>query len=55
MFRLVQFDHVPKTGTGVVPDMFVGPTVESSRKDIDRKMEFVNQLIREKKVGTNFK
>ncbi len=55
MFRLVQFDHVPKTGTGVVPDIYVGPTVESSRKDIDRKMEFVKQLIIEKKAGTNFK
>jgi hypothetical protein len=55
MFRLVQFDHVPKTGTGVVPDIYVGPTVESSRKDIDRKMEFVKQLIREKKADTNSK
>ena len=47
-FRLVQYNHVEKTGTGVVPDIYVGPTVESSRKDIDRKMEFVKQLIREK-------
>ncbi|MDB5200393.1 MAG: peptidase [Chitinophagaceae bacterium] len=48
MFRLVQYQHVPKTGTGVVPDFYVGPTVESSRKDIDRKMEFVKQLVKEK-------
>jgi C-terminal processing protease CtpA/Prc len=49
MFRLVQYQHVGKTGTGVVPDIYIGPTVESSRKDIDRKMEFVKQLIKEKK------
>jgi hypothetical protein len=55
MFRLVQYEHSPQTGTGVVPDIYIGPTVESSRKDIDRKMEFVKQLIIEKKAGTNSK
>ncbi len=48
MFRLVQYQHSPKTGTGVVPDIYVGPTVESSRKDIDRKMEFAKELIKQK-------
>ena len=48
VFRLVQYNHIIKTGTGVIPDIYVGPTVESSRKDIDRKMEFVKQLIKEK-------
>ncbi len=52
MFRLVQYEHPPKTGTGVVPDIYIGPTVESSRKDIDRKMEFVKQLIKEKNTST---
>ncbi len=51
MFRLVQYEHSPKTGTGVVPDFYIGPTIESSRKDIDRKMEFVKQLIKEKNVS----
>lgn len=55
MFRLVQYQHVPKTGIGVVPDIYVGPTVEGSRKDIDRKMEFVKQLIKEKDSGANSK
>jgi hypothetical protein len=55
VFRLVQYNHVPKTGTGVAPDIYVGPTVESSRKDIDRKMEFVKQLIKEKSVHANSK
>jgi C-terminal processing protease CtpA/Prc len=50
MFRLVQYQHVAKTGTGVIPDVYVGPTVESSRKDIDRKMEMVKQLIKKKNL-----
>ena len=49
MFRLVQYQHIPKTGTGVIPDIYVGPTVESARRDIDRKMEVVKQLIERKK------
>jgi C-terminal processing protease CtpA/Prc len=48
VFRLVQYQHVAKTGTGVIPDIYVGPTVESSRKDIDRKMEVVKELIQQK-------
>ena len=48
MFRLVQYQHIPTKGTGVVPDIYVGPTVESMRKEIDRKMEFVKQMIKEK-------
>lgn len=48
MFRLVQYQHPPKTGTGIIPDIYIGPTVESTRKDTDRKMEFVNKLIKEK-------
>jgi hypothetical protein len=48
MFRLVQFQHVPKTGTGVIPDIYIGPTVESTAKEIDRKMVFVKDLIRQK-------
>jgi C-terminal processing protease CtpA/Prc len=48
MFRLVQYQHVPKTGTGVIPDIYIGPTVESTAKEIDRKMVFVKDLIRQK-------
>lgn len=48
MFRLVQYQHTPKTGTGVIPDIYIGPTVESSKKDIDRKMEYVKELIKQK-------
>ncbi|MGI8581139.1 MAG: S41 family peptidase [Chitinophagaceae bacterium] len=55
MFRLVQYQHGPKTGTGVVPDIYVGPSVEAIRKDIDRKMEVVKQLIKEKNMESNSK
>ena len=48
MFRLVQYNHVPEKGTGVIPDIYIGPTVEASRKNSDRKMEVVEQMIREK-------
>ena len=49
MFRLVQYQHVSKKGTGVEPDIYIGPTVEASKKDIDRKMEAVKDLIKNKK------
>ena len=51
-FKLVQYNHVAQKGTGVVADFYVGPTIESSVKGIDRKMEFVNKLILDK---TKFK
>lgn len=50
LFRLVQYQHVPKTGTGVLPDIYVGPTVEAMRKDIDRKMDVVKEMIKEKSI-----
>ncbi len=50
MFKLVQYQHIPIKGTGVVPDIYVGPTVDGLRKDIDRKMEFVKQMIHEKET-----
>lgn len=48
MFRLVQYNHIPKTGTGVMPDVYVGPTVEGARRELDLKMETVKKLVKEK-------
>ena len=45
LFKLVQYNHTPKNGKGVAPDIYVPPTVEAVRKNIDRKMEYVKQLI----------
>ncbi len=44
-FRIVQYNHIPKDGRGVMPDIYIGPTVESVRKGEDRKMLFVKELI----------
>jgi hypothetical protein len=45
-FRIVQYNHVPKDGRGVVPDIYIGPTVESVRKGEDRKMMMVKEMIK---------
>ena len=45
-FKIVQFDHVAKNGRGVAPDIFIPPTVEGVRKNIDRKMEIVKGIIK---------
>ncbi|MEO5892377.1 MAG: S41 family peptidase [Ferruginibacter sp.] len=46
LFKLVQYNHVPKDGRGVAPDIFIPPTVEGVRQNIDRKMEIVKGMIR---------
>lgn len=50
-FKIVQFNHVPKNGRGVFPDIFIPPTVEGVRKNIDRKMEIVKGLIKERSAA----
>ena len=44
-FRLVQYNHIPVKGTGILPDIVVNPTVEDVRNNIDRKMEVVKEMI----------
>jgi len=53
MFRLVQYHHVSIKGTGVMPDVFVGPTVESTKNNIDRKMAAVKDMIKERSQKQN--
>lgn len=45
LFRLIQYNHIPKDGRGVMPDLFVPPTIENVRKGIDGKMKKVTGLI----------
>ena len=45
LFRLVQYNHVPKTGSGVVPDWYIGTSYESLIKGTDHKMEEVRSYI----------
>lgn len=47
LFRLVQFQDAPKTGRGVTPDVYVGPTVDAVTRGKDLKMEMVRNLIRD--------
>ena len=45
MFRLVQYQHGPKDGKGVTPDVYVGPSGVAAVNSIDIKMKAVMQLI----------
>jgi hypothetical protein len=44
-FRLVQYNHVAQKGTGVLPDVFISPTLNDVRNNVDRKMEVVKEII----------
>jgi len=46
LFKIVQYRHVPQTGTGIIPDIAVPPTTEGVIRRIDRKMNFVKEMIR---------
>lgn len=45
LFRLVQYNHVPKTGTGVVPDWYIGTSYDALIKGYDYKMEVLRERI----------
>ncbi len=47
-FRLVQYHHIAERGTGVIPDVYVGPNVKDIRNQVDSKIEKVKALIKEK-------
>ncbi|MBC7936871.1 MAG: peptidase S41 [Rhizobacter sp.] len=45
LFRLVQYNHIPKTGTGVVPDWYIGTSYDALLKGYDHKMREVRDRI----------
>jgi hypothetical protein len=47
-FRLVQYKHIPMKGTGVIPDVYIGPVLKDAVNEIDTKMERVKKMIAEK-------
>jgi hypothetical protein len=47
-FKLVQYQHIPVKGTGVLPDIFVGPNWRDILKGVDTKIEKVKEIIQEK-------
>ena len=53
LFRLVQFNHVPKDGHGVIPDIYIGPNYEALVKGFDKKMQVVMEIIKEKNARGN--
>jgi len=44
-FRLVQYNHIAKKGTGIPPDILVNPTVKDILSNTDSKMEVVKEMI----------
>ncbi len=44
-FRIVQYSHVPKDGRGVVPDIYIGPSLEALKRNEDKKMMVVKEMI----------
>jgi len=47
-FRLVQYQHISEKGTGVIPDIYIGPAWRDILNDVDTKLETVKKLIEEK-------
>lgn len=47
-FRLVQYQHVPVKGTGVFPDIYVGPNWRDILHGVDTKIQKVRKLIADK-------
>ena len=45
VFRLVQYDHVSVKGTGVIPDIYIGPNWRDILKGVDTKVERVKEII----------
>lgn len=51
LFRLVQYNHVPKDGRGIAPDIYIGPNYDALLKGVDYKMKFVMDMIKAKRTG----
>jgi len=48
LYRVVQYKHVPKTGTGVLPDWYIGTSYEALIKGYDYKMsEVIKRIMHE--------
>ncbi len=45
LFRLVQYNHQPKTGSGIPPDIYVGTSYEALLKGYDKKLQVTREMI----------
>ena len=43
-FRLVQYHHIADKGTGVIPDVYIGPVLKDVINGTDTKMERVKKM-----------
>lgn len=53
LFRLVQYNHIPEKGSGIVPDIYIGTSYEALLKGYDKKMRVVRELILSKEVQSS--
>lgn len=53
LFRLVQYNHVPKNGLGVMPDIYVGTSYEALMKGQDKKMMVVMEMIKDRRSASH--
>lgn len=44
-FRLVQYQHIAVKGTGVIPDVYVGPNTKDVIDQVDTKLETARKMI----------
>ena len=44
-FRLVQYQHIEEKGTGVIPDVYIGPNWRDILQGRDTKLEAVKKMI----------
>lgn len=51
LFRLIQYNHHPKDGRGIAPDIYIGTNYNALVRGIDYKMKFVMDMIKAKKEG----
>jgi hypothetical protein len=49
LFRLIQYNHPPKNGRGIAPDVLVPPNSKAVVYSTDLKMEKAFEIIRSKK------
>ena len=53
LFRLVQYNHVPKNGLGVMPDIYIGTNYQALVKGFDKKIQVVMEMIKAKQAISN--
>jgi C-terminal processing protease CtpA/Prc len=48
LFRIVQYNHVPIKGTGIIPDIYIPTNYDALLKGYDKKMQVVKEMINKK-------